>query len=345
MNLLVNNLKLRKPDSQLIFAFGILVCILIAFCKEYIFPEKYFNDVSTIEQLVKYPYKDEGDMAYTNTANFFRLFYIDKELLAPILAISSYLIVIILVFKKYEVKLISFLKFLLIVAYSAMAMVYISTYSKDLVLFLLVIVPFVIFEKKNLLLWTLFVLFYAYFFRTYWVITILLFWTLKFFVVKKPKLLLVFIPFFYLLVSFVYNYIFGVSLSLIRYNANLDRDASLAQTAINTYISGTSFLLEAINFFLTFIFLIIPIPLLLLAKPFYIILSLLIVVFFYNFLRLYAQEYDNKKFANIFSFVIAFMLVQSLFEPDYGSFVRHLSPLYPIIFVCIAKNSGLFKIT
>lgn len=343
MNLTIGDSILKKKDSNAVFVIGILFCIWVAFFKESIFPEKYFNDTITIQRLIEHPYKNLGDSAFTNTARFFRIFHIDKYFLAPILAIVSYFLVIYFSFKKYNVAGISFFTFLLIVSYSAMAMVYISTYSKDLVLFLLVVVPFVFLEKKYLLIWTLFVVLYAYFFRSYWFITILLFWFLKIFVIQKPKFLIFVIPLFYFLISLVYNYVFGTSLLMIRYLANVDRDIDSAQTAIMIYIKGSNFALEALNFIITLIFLIIPIPLILLAKPFYVILALLITIFFYNFIKLYLKQSKNKDYSNIFSFVISFMLVQGLFEPDYGSFVRHLAPMYPIIFICIVKNSKLFQ--
>lgn len=31
-------------------------------------------------------------------------------------------------------------------------------------------------------------------------------------------------------------------------------------------------------------------------------------------------------------FILAFTTIQSVFEPAYGSYVRHLSPLYPLFF-------------
>lgn len=339
MNLIINGLKLKSKDTYLIFVLGVLLCAFIAFMKEYIFPEKYFFDSFTIQNLIEHPYKDSGDQAFVNTAKFFNLLHIDRYFWAPIIAIISYFFAIIALFKKYNVEVVSFSKFLLMVAYSSMAMVYISTYSKDLVLFLIIIIPFILLEKRYLFFWIFFVVFYASFFRSYWFITIAIFFIIKFFVVKKPKLLLLTIVFYYVAISFVYHYIFGTSLSMVRYITNLDRDAESAQTAIDIFIKGNNFFIEAANFLLTLVFLVIPIPLVLLAKPFYIILALLIIVFFYNFIKLYFKEYNNKEYTNIFSFVIAFMLVQSLFEPDYGSFVRHLAPLYPLIFVCIAKNT------
>ena len=341
MNLVINNSILKKADSRILFSLGFLLCVLIAFLKESIFPEKYFFDSYTIQNLVNRPYKSEGDVAFTNTSNFFRYLHIDRYFFAPVLAIVSYFAVILFIFKNYKVNVISFLNFLLIIAYSAMAMVYMATYSKDLVLFIFVIVTFVLFEKKHLLIWTLFVILYASFFRNYWFVTILMFWGIKYFVVKKPKILLLAIPSYYLLISFIYNYIFGVPLTMIRYLTNIDRDADVAQTAIGIFVNGENFILEALNFIVTLIFLIIPIPLLLIGKPFYIILTLLITVFFFHFIKLYYKESNNPTYTNIFSLVISFMLVQSLYEPDYGSFVRHLAPLYPVIFVCIAKNTKI----
>jgi hypothetical protein len=66
---------------------------------------------------------------------------------------------------------------------------------------------------------------------------------------------------------------------MVRYLANFNRDEETAQTAIATYIKGGNFALEAANFFISLLFLIVPIPLLLLGKPFYVILTILIVVF------------------------------------------------------------------
>lgn len=339
INLIINKSKLKSQESILIIFLGLISCIAVAFFKELIFPEKYFFDTYTIQNLIEHTYKDFGDKSFNNTAKFFRYLHIDRYFLAPVIALVAYFFGVYFIFKKYNINTISFLNFALIVAYSIMAMVYISTYSKDLVVFILVILPFILFEKKQILIWTIFAIFYATFFRNYWFITILLFLGIKFFIVNKPKLLLLVIPIYYVVIAFIYHYIFGTSLSLVRYFANLDRDADVAQTAIAIFIKGDNFILEAANYFVTLIFLIIPVPLLLLAKPFYIILGGLIILFFYNFIKLYIKEYANKEYTNIFSFVISFMLVQSLFEPDYGSFVRHLAPLYPLIFVCIAKNT------
>lgn len=343
MNLVVNNIILKKADSVFVFSLGIILCIGFAFFKESIFPEKYFFDSQTLQYGIENPIRNRLDPSFSNTANFYRFFHIDKYFMAPLLALTLYLSVIFKLFKNYSINYISLFSYALIVIYSAIAMVYMATYSKDFVLFLIIIVPFVYLEKRALIIWSLFVLIYAYFFRSYWFITIALFWGIKFFVVGKPKILPYVIPLFYVFISFVYNYIFGTPLSLIRYLTNVDRDAESAQTAIAIFIKGESFILEAANFFVTLIFLIIPIPLLLLGKPFYIVLTLLIAVFFLNFIKLYVKEYANKDYSNIFSFVIAFMLVQSLFEPDYGSFVRHLSPIYPLIFVCIARNTKFIE--
>lgn len=339
MNLITKNLIIKEKDSRLIFIFGILVCVLMAFLKEYIFPEKYFYDSHGLEKLIEHPNRYYSAESFTNTATFYRILHIDNYIVAPILALVTYFLVIMRLFKNYSISYISFFSYALIVIYSAIAMVYLATYSKDLVLFIIVVVPFVFLEKKSLIIWTFFVLFYAYIFRTYWFISIALFWFIKLFIIQSPKRFLLLIPIIYLTMNVIYHYVFGTSISLIREGANTDRDIESGQTIIKTFIKGNNVFAESLNSIVTLIFLIVPIPLFLLLKPFYIILTILIIVFFYNFIKFYLREYKIKDYTNIFSFVISFMLVQSLFEPDYGSFVRHLSPLYPLIFVCIAKNT------
>ncbi|MCY0970069.1 hypothetical protein [Chryseobacterium wangxinyae] len=340
MNLITNNnLIIRKKDSTLIIIFGVLVCVLMAFLKENIFPEKYFYDSHGLQKLIERPNRYYSAESFTNTATFYRILHIDRIIVAPILALLTYFFVIFKLFKNYSVNYISFFSYALIVIYSAIAMVYLATFSKDLVLFIIVVVPFVFLEKKSLIIWTLFVIFYAYVFRTYWFISIALFWFIKLFIIQSPKRFLLLVPVIYLIMNVVYHYVFGTSIALIREGANTDRDIESGQTIIKTYIEGSNVFLESLNSIVTLIFLILPIPLFLLLKPFYVILTILITVFFFNFIKLYVKQYKNKDYTNIFSFVISFMLVQSLFEPDYGSFVRHLSPLYPLIFVCVAKNT------
>ena len=343
MNLIINNLKIRRKDSQFIFILGMLVCIFMAFFKESVFPEKYFFDSHGLKKLIENPNRYLSDPSFTNTATFYRVLHLDMDITTPILALFAYFFVIYKLFKNYSVKYISIGSYALIVIYSTIAMVYLATFSKDLLLFIVVVVPFVYLEKKSLIVWSLFVLFYAYVFRNYWFITLALFWGIKLFIIKSPKRLVLLIPFVYLAINLVYHYIFGTSIALIREGANTNRDVESGQTIIKTYVEGGNVFLESLNSLVTLIFLIVPIPLFLLLKPFYVILTFLIAVFFYSFIKLYLKEYKNKDYTNVFSFVISFMLVQSLFEPDYGSFVRHLSPLYPLIFVCIVKNTKYLK--
>ncbi|HEX3639475.1 MAG TPA: hypothetical protein VHV99_29135, partial [Paraburkholderia sp.] len=42
-----------------------------------------------------------------------------------------------------------------------------------------------------------------------------------------------------------------------------------------------------------------------------------------------------------FCFLFCFIATQALFEPDYGSYLRHLSPIAPIILYLILRLRGL----
>ncbi|EOA1112542.1 hypothetical protein ACHM6P_005110, partial [Escherichia coli] len=40
----------------------------------------------------------------------------------------------------------------------------------------------------------------------------------------------------------------------------------------------------------------------------------------------------DKTLRAVIALILSFSALQSIFEPDYGSYVRHLSPLYPLFF-------------
>jgi hypothetical protein len=337
MILLVNNKKLSRKNSDILLFLGFMLCLFIAFFKESIFPAKYFWDADTIEFLILHPRFDSADNSFMNTANFYRVIGLDRSFLAPLFSIVSYLGVVLFLFKRYNVRRVSMGKYWVILIFSVIAMVYMSVYSKEFVLFVFVIIPFTLFEKKNIWVWFLFVVFYAFAFRSYWFLVLAVFFITRLFLVLNPKRLLAFIPIFFIVFAIVYLRISGQNISAIRESVNLVRGVGEAQTMIVPYIIGESALLQGLNNLVTFLFLVVPIPLFLILKPFYIILGTLITMFFYYFLSFYWKNRNDKEYRNIFSFIFSQILVLSLFEPDYGSFVRHISPLFPFIFVCIVK--------
>lgn len=335
MDVTIYNKTFNKRSVYLLVGWSIFFCLIIALTKEFIFPPKYFGDVLTIENLINNSSLDTGDKSFENTAAFFRILGLDRYILLPVLTIILYTVSIAKLFKSYGIQKIQFKQYLLISIYSAIAMVYMSTYSKELVLFILVIFSFIFLEKKHLLVWTIIVLVYAFFFRTYWFLVIGLFWGLKLFYIRSPYKLLLSLIVVFTVMALMFEQLLNTPLSTIREAMNLDRTSDIAKTMIINYIEGDSAILQGANASLTFILLMFPIPLLAFLQPFYMILFILISHLFISFFRFVSKNSKNNKFENIFALIISLITIQSLFEPDYGSFLKHLAPLFPLFFLTL----------
>lgn len=332
--------KFSDRSVIILLALSLLLVIIVAFTKEYIFPVKYFGDVNSVEDLINNPTKDTGDKSFMNTALVFRILRMDRYILTPLITVIIYCIGIKTIFKRYEIKEVSFTNYLIITAYSAIAMVYLATYSKDLFLYSFVIIPFIFLERKSIIIWSILVLIFAYFFRTYWILVIGVFWVLKLFFIKSHFRLIVFIVGFFFTMAFLFDLLLGISLNSFRDAANIIRTEDDAQTMIISYIVGESFIMQGLNGIITFLFLVVPIPLFLFLRPFYVVMFFLIAFIFYYFFIFLFKNLKNKHFHNIYSLIISMLLVQSLFEPDFGSFLRHLSPFYPLLFIFLTKTKA-----
>ena len=123
-------------------------------------------------------------------------------------------------------------------------------------------------------------------------------------------------------------------LTIKTYNENKD-----ANTAINNLITGNSFRVFVMNYFIDLIRLIFPIELLFKGFgyiPFLIFMFLLIM-----FIKDLIGSYNNinEEIVLYLSIFIAYVLVSALFEPDFGSWARHLSAAMPLIYLVVFKSN------
>lgn len=109
-----------------------------------------------------------------------------------------------------------------------------------------------------------------------------------------------------------------------------------SNTMINPFITGGPEPLPGVlNNLITLIVLVLPVPLLMMGGAYYIVSALLFIgmwsVTMYAVAR---REFAQPVLAQrIVSVLAAFIVTQGLFEPDYGSALRHLVPFIPFFFV------------
>jgi len=143
------------------------------------------------------------------------------------------------------------------------------------------------------------------------------------------------------LLALLFQFSRGESLDALRLVANQDRLATPdAQTIISPVFSGSSFWSGVLNTFVTQFRLALPLPL---AKygPLYAIAAVTIASLWTGalvpFVRRPFQEHSRGA-QRAFAISIAFLIAQAAFEPDYGSYVRHLAAMLPITLLAMTRN-------
>ena len=88
-----------------------------------------------------------------------------------------------------------------------------------------------------------------------------------------------------------------------------------------------------LNNLITTFFLVVPVPLLILLKPYYVASALLMTTLWTCFLAGYVKLLHGRDVwaRRAFAVMAGFLIVQGVFEPDFGSALRHLVPMIPML--------------
>ncbi|RWR01187.1 hypothetical protein ED28_14800 [[Pantoea] beijingensis] len=338
--------------SFLLWTCVVLLFPLIALIKEKVMPRYFFLDANTIENFMlrKTPLTP-GD-SYASTAAFYNFFGVERDsFFFPLIASVIIIYFFFIVMKRAMPGKLSLIEFGTYLYYILLAIVYMSLLSKDFIV-MLILLPFMFFAKKGipgLLVWSLFACFYAVYFRSYWFLILAIFWGFYFIFrfVSKPQtiFLLVFLGLFVL--AIVFNIVMGVDVDNFRTIVNdvrLDANQQGADSMITSIIPGGGFIIGWINVSLTWLFLMLPVPLILALSPYYMVISFFLIFLYYKFWQATKTELTYRRdpvLKAVICLIVAFTAIQSVFEPDYGSYVRHLAPFYPLFFYAVFSTTWL----
>jgi hypothetical protein len=189
---------------------------------------------------------------------------------------------------------------------------------------------------------------YGVFFRSYWII-IAGFWIVLVWLSYRPwnfYVKLTFLLVVMLLVSVIFFESFGYHITEVRDRVNEYRLNSVdATTMIRNYFPSITVFHDLLNWLIAWFFILIPLPALLLFELQYtvffamILFSLLIAYRAGNVLEKYKRfllPSEERRIRGSITFMIAFTLVQGIFEPDYGSVLKHLTNLLPVLAYVLA---------
>lgn len=315
-----------------------------------ILPEKYFYDSTRILRLAN-GISDVTDKSYSFAANFFKSINIfgftTLMQWAYFLSFASMVLIVLVLVKN---KKISLKNCLFVVASVGLLNIYVFNISKDIIQFLFFYLMFIILNNKKidnhqkLFLSCVILLLEALGFRVYYLIMAMLMLTIYFIYEKMirnkkinkktvKKLLFVALMLFFIEVFVVqlistnnYNSIINA-----RYIANVNRESSPdAVTVINDLIGkNTNFIKFILNYLINFIRMLLPIELITKGVKYVPFIFYQLFITFTLFKT--STKLNDKNIMWLITF-ISFIMISVIFEPDFGSFIRHESTLFLIMF-------------
>lgn len=343
------NVFLSRPATSAIWLGLLIFLMMVAQLKDLFLKDNFFLDATTIATFIRWGAEFTIGSSYQSTSAFYDTIGISDN--SPLFSLSSSLIIIFsfyIYLKKASAKYIYFGEFSLLVFLTFLSTVFMTMLSKEL-LVVLVIVPFIYFAEKGtigLLIWSLLAIVYATYFRTYWFLFIAEFWLLYlvFRSTRSALLLATVVPLSLFALSVFFGVSLGIDLDSFRTKVNdirLEGNVDDARTMIMPWLPGGGLIKGWLNVCITWITLMVPLPLILMGTPYYLIISYAVIVMYYKIWRRVTIEIKQKNSEVVSAcaaLVLAYVTIQSLFEPDYGSYVRHLSPFYPLIFFIIISR-------
>lgn len=111
-------------------------------------------------------------------------------------------------------------------------------------------------------------------------------------------------------------------------------------TLIPQYIKSSGIVGGSLNNLLTTVFIVFPVPLFVMLKPYYFASALLLFVLWSNLAVGYCKLRVGKDqlMQRAVALLVGFLIVQGVFEPDFGSVLRHLVPLVPLLILLRDKQ-------
>lgn len=240
-------------------------------------------------------------------------------------------------------------EWLVLVFWMVTAVVYAGLPSKEIVVLAIVGIALCCKGKMaRVLMFLVLAVSFALYFRGYWAIIIAGWLPLYVLGVKalRPLRLILLILLWYAVLSVVFQKYLGGGLPLGREVGNEWRSATEVASLIESPLPFRGFIFDIVNVVIILATFVVPVPLLLSGSASQVVGGVGLLLTFHmlsaSWRRILKMPPNcSVEHRQMLSFVISFLCVQAIFEPDYGSFLRHLSAISPLIlFCCLASRDG-----
>ncbi|HZZ46824.1 MAG TPA: hypothetical protein VFE65_08070 [Pseudonocardia sp.] len=334
----------EPPWNQVIRQLVVLVSVplFVAFSagKEDVLPDKYFADSHHIESLGLAASGPSAD-SFVTMAWLYRLAgAFDYPTATYLATLLLFFVVVFRCVSWIEIGRFGPLEMTLFAFCGAEASIYLAQYSKESVIILLALALMTVPERAyGDAMFVAVACGYAYLIRSYWFIVVVLFLGFRLLLrSRKTHRLPIFVAGALVALACAVKLAMGVDLNSFRAMVN-ESNALYAQSAIKDYIPVTGPFGGAVNALLTLVLLIVPIPLVVAFSPAYLVFGAIISVLWLSVLRVTVRGTRRGWFradvrlSRAVSLLLAMLTVQAIFEPDYGSYIKHLTPLLPLFFL------------
>ncbi len=320
------------------------VGVAIVVLRGLVIPERFSRDAQNIQAIASGLSTSQGDDSFQNVAAVYRLLGLQHApTLAGLFGYALALVALIIVFVGARGRTTWHGTAAMAVTILISA-VYLGVYSKDLLVLAVALV--VLLAPRGLIgdgSILIVIVAYAEFFRSYWFLVAALFVGMRLLLVLRRRWLIWAAPFVaLLLLAVAAPLLTGYQSDFGRTSVNAVRGAASASTLIQPFVHLPAPLGSAVNTELVLLTTVVPVPLLLRGESYYVISAILIIAVWAGFFIGARHLHLTSRAMRSALVVLAFVTTQALFEPDYGSLVRHLAPLMPILcLVALAPNGGI----
>ncbi len=313
------NLKIDSKSYILIWSIIIILNGIFIYNIESILPEKYFYDSYSIIETIKLQDYSNFGTSYRVTAEVFSIFNFEKLRSYNMALYFIFLLFFIpYLYKNYSSKF--YLTFFNIV-FLFLAIIYLIRPGKEMLQLFIVILCYR-FEKLS----PLFLIIGGTLFRSYLIIQGIIFIVLKFYLKRQNKvlwgiLIVILTTTFSLKFPEIVKMVLGV-----RGRVNLGRlESPDARTIIIDWIDGNGIIFLYLNYFTNTLRLLFPVELLVKGIKYfpYVVFQIWFTKKLWNW-----KIIKNDKVILLYSFI----LISGVFEPDFGSFLRHTVPYLIVVF-------------
>ncbi|AKK11890.1 polysaccharide biosynthesis tyrosine autokinase [Corynebacterium uterequi] len=314
----------------------------------FIFPLRFDLDALTIAELIDHPYlltlREFG--SYADIARFYSALGIgSNSQLAGMVNYSLYCLTLALAYVRARSAGASLVTPIMLGVAAALGAVFLGTHTKEVLVVVIVLV--VLAAPKGgffeVLLISAMALFGALV-RPYWLLVAGAYVVVRLVLTRTRPIpaVLVAIPLCILGASLAWYVVMGTAPDANRTSVNLYREFSAnARTLIPRYVEFPEPVGGTVNNLLVGAFLLVPLPLAGLGTVYHLAAAALILTL-WGSMAWAMSAYDGRTMppfvARATALIFAFIAIQAMFEPDFGSALRHLTPMLPLMSLVVADS-------